>query len=151
MHVVTNRFHGFISGEKLQWEGVVFFTNWHHTVAMSFKGKYIGKNSYLMFLLASKKVKMPLTQGWIKAQIIKSTDDHKKIHPASIRASTSLHILPASLLDLTNSLLEVSNFAFCWLVFLWPTQCTGWVTLKQSHGCVGGHHWMAKLYMAHTR
>lgn len=85
-----------------------------------------------------------------EAQIMKSTDDHKKACSVNIRASSSMQILPTNLLDLTNNLLEVSNFALCSLAFLWPTQCNGLPALEQPRGCVGADHWMGQLETIHT-
>lgn len=42
----------------------------------------------------------------IEAQIMKSTDDHKKVSSVNIRAPSSMQILPTNLLDLTNNLPE---------------------------------------------
>lgn len=81
----------------------------------------------------------------IEAHIIKSTDDHKKVCSVNIRPSSLTQILPTNLLDLTNNLPEVSNFAFCSVAFLWPTQHNMLPTSEQPHGCVGADHWMGQL------
>lgn len=52
------------------------------------------------------------------------SDDHKKGGLVSTSSSSSILVLPSNFLDVTTSLLELSDLVFC-SAFTWPTQHSG--------------------------
>lgn len=80
---------------------------------------------------------------------MKSTDDHKNGGLVSTSSSSSILVLPSNFLDVTTSLLELSDLVFCWVHVAHPAQ---WITsVEQLHFCRGDEHWKGPLYTAHAQ
>lgn len=80
---------------------------------------------------------------------MKSTDDHKNRGLVSTSSSSSILVLPSNFLDVTTSLLELSDLVFCWVHVAHPAQ---WITsVEQLHFCRGDEHWKGPLYTAHAQ